>query len=213
MANFKSSLVLAFLSFGMISINPAMGQSTVSTLDFWLTFAELLTGDLLTDLSQAELPNLIPNIALPTLPNVVLPNIVIPDIIFPDINLSGAPVPPPASRAAPVAPTPVAPNPAPVYPYDPYYYYAQSLLNLRPSSTQAPGIIFPTFPATTAAPATTTKKPDGCEPEKVRIIVVSECDDKKSQESSESSESSEEAQVIIPYQKRGRYHFQNPSKH
>lgn len=200
MSNFKSSLILAFLSFGMISINPAMGQSTISTLDFWLTFAELLTGDLLTDLSKAELPNLVPNIPIPSLPSVVLPNIVIPDINLSGLSLPAVPAPP-ASAPAPTPQTNV-----------PYYYYGPNspFSLIIPTTTAAPSA-----PPTSAppAPSTTTRQPDGCEPEKVRIIVVSDCDDKKPQESSESSESSEEAHVIVPYQKRGRYHFQKPSKH
>lgn len=191
MTSFKSAFVLAFLSFGMVSINPVVGQNTVSTLDFWLTFAELLTGDVLTELSKVELPNLIPNIAIPSLPNIALPNIVIPDI-------SALKVPAPAPAPAPVAPQPVQPN----YPY--YYYVPNAPAPVAPNS-----IVLPT----TAAPSVTTatQKPDGCQPEKIRIIVVNDCD--KPKESSESSESSEEAQVIIPYQKSGRYHFQKPSQY
>jgi hypothetical protein len=198
MAIFKSSCFLAFLSFGMVAIQPSMGQqTTLSTLDFWLTFAELLTGDALTELSKVELPNLVPNIALPNIPNIVLPNIV-----FPDIDLSGLSAPHVAPPAVPAAPAPMAPAPA----RQPYYVY------MPPTPAPvAPAISFPTFPTTTAAP-TTTHRPD-CQPEKVRIIVVNDCDKKKPQESSESSESSEEAQIIVPYQKRGRPHFQRSSKY
>lgn len=59
------------------------------------------------------------------------------------------------------------------------------------------------FPIT--SPSVPPQRCDKCQPEQVRIIVISDCSHKKHQESSESSE---EAQIFIPHQKRGRQHFQ-----
>jgi hypothetical protein len=68
MAAFKSIFVFALMGLGMVSYNPAMGQAisnTQSALDFWLTFGELLTEDVVDELSKITLPAL----ALPNIPD------------------------------------------------------------------------------------------------------------------------------------------------
>lgn len=56
----------------------------------------------------------------------------------------------------------------------------------------------PTRPPTT----TSTPRPDGCQPEKVRIILVHGSEEK----SSESCEDSDEVDIVVPYTKQGRQH-------
>lgn len=213
MANFKSGFVFALLSLGMVAVNPAVGQTTISPLDLWLTFAELLTGDVLTELSKVQLPNLIPNLDFS-------------DFLIPDISdiIAGKTSNPVPVVPAPVVPVPVipAPVPAPCPPQSSQpqiIYYIPNAPAPAPApapATSPPPTARPTVvpvtvsaPIPTAAPiAVPVSKCNQCQPEKVRIVVVSDCDHKKDHESSESSESSEEAQILVPYQKRGRYHFQ-----
>lgn len=209
MANFKSILIIALASFGLVSFNPVMAQNpTRSTLDFWLTFGELLTEDVVDSLSQFTLPSL-PNIPLP---NIQFPpiNIPIPVPTFPTFPVP-IPIPGLACSGTPgtAATTTAAPSVTPTPPTSPqqqqlaiYLYY---LYQLYPSLfAQAPPK--PTQPAqVTPAPATpapaTASPPaacDGCKPDKVRIVVVDDCDEKKS---SESCEDSDEV-VVVP---RGRF--------
>ena len=47
---------------------------------------------------------------------------------------------------------------------------------------------------------------NGCKPEKVKIIVVDDCDEKNSR-SSESFEESDEVGIVVPYTNRGRFQY------
>lgn len=181
MANIKSMIVLAFLSLGMVSITPASGQVTRSVVDFWLTFAELLTEDVITRLSSVQLPAIqIPNIQLPQIPNIQIPHIQIPNIQIPSIP------------DIPAIPIPYVHSHGPDY---------------------APHIHFNTIPHSHTGPVVppVTANPDGCKPDKVKIIVVEDCDEKH--KSSESCEDSDEVDIVVPYTKRGRYHHHKKSHH
>lgn len=57
------------------------------------------------------------------------------------------------------------------------------------------------FQQSTPPTPATTPRTDGCEPEKVRIILVHGSEEKKS---SESCEESDEVDIVVPYTKQGR---------
>lgn len=214
MASFKSILIIALVSFGIVPFNPVMAQNpTRSTLDFWLTFGELLTEDFVDALSQITLPSL-PSIPLP---NIQFPPINIP-IPVPSFPTFPVPIPIPGFACsgtpgtAAAATTTAAPAVTPTAPTSPqqqqlsiYLYYLYqlypSLFAQAPPSPSQP--IQPTQPtAAPLPPAPVTASPpavcDGCKPDKVRIVVVEDCDEKKS---SESCEDSDEV-VVAP---RGRF--------
>lgn len=207
MANIKSITFFAFLSFGLLTYNPVMGQAaTRSDLDFFLTFAELLTTDIVNGLTSVQLPPIIiPDLpTFPQFPSFQFPNFQFPNLNFPDINIPNISFPGFPNLSGPGAPTP-APQTSPGY--DAYIKYLTELYKLY----NLPVPSFPTLPPVTAAPVTPapTQPPataapcNGCKPEKVRIIVVDDCDENKSK-SSESSEESDEVDIIVPYTNRGR---------
>lgn len=175
MASFKSMIVLAVLSLSMMSFNPVMGQRR-TTADFWIQFAELLTTDVLTRLATIQLPALPQFPTFPQIPNIQIPSIPIPNIPWPD--------------------TPIIHSHAPDY---------APHIHINPASPQSLPWPFPVPPTIPTLPPVTTARPvecDGCKPERVRIVVVDDCDKEKS---SESCEDSDEVDIIVPYTNRGRY--------
>lgn len=223
MANIKSITFFAFLSLGLISNNPAMGQQTRSVLDFWLTFGELLTTDVVNALTSVPIPPIVlPDFSLPALPSVQLPDFHLPNIQIPNIELPIIEVPVPTIQVPNVqVPNVQVPLPAssssPAF--DSYIKYLTQLSKLYQAGTlptPAPVTPAPLTPApVTAAPWHFLPAPvqptqpctNGCQPEKVKIIVVEDCDEKASK-SSESSEESEEIDIVVPYTNRGRGRFQ-----
>lgn len=212
MASIKSITLIAFLSLGLISNNPVLGQ-TRSTLDFWLTFGELLTTDVINALTSGPPPTItIPDFqwpSLPSLPNYQLPKIDVPDISISVPSMPSMPSMPPAPAQS--LPATIASD------FEAYKKYISQLLQLYHMQNSSPAWQMPpsTAPATPApvqqapwpvsAPVPPTQPcTDGCNPEKVRIVVVEDCDEKHSK-SSESCEDSDEVGIVVPYTNRGRY--------
>lgn len=163
MANFKVSILFAIFAFGALTYSPVNAQ-TKSTLDFWLTFAELLTEDILTKLGSVQVPTIsVPTIPVPTIP-------AIPQVQFPQFPEFHWPV---NSNAADKAPQ---------------FYFANH---------QSP----------TSSPPAPTPRPDGCQPEKVKIIVIEDCDEKKEESSESCEDDSDEVDIVVPYERKGRYSY------
>lgn len=193
MAFIKSTITFVFLCFGMLN-TPVMGQATTrSTLDFWLTVTELLTTDVLDRLGSVQLPN----IQLPMLPNIQFPNIQFPNIQVPNVQIPDTRIPP--------FEYPVFHSHQPDY--LPHVHFANQ------PHPHAVGMQMPARPTTPSA--TTTPKPDcdNCKPDKVKIIVVEDCDEKHEKSSSESCEDSDEVEIAVPYQKRSGYNYRKHSRH
>lgn len=218
MASIKSIFVFAFLALNMVTYNPTLAQ-TRSTLDFWLTFAELLTEDVVNKIATAQLPSL-PNFQFPSfpsppsLPSIPTPVVNIPDHIEIDIPIPSFPSLPNqqqldynaylaflAKLYPGIFPIPQPPQPTPAPTGAPITLPTFPTLPTVPTVTVAP-----TVP--TAAPV--TPDPNGCKPDKVKIIVVEDCDEKKSSESSD--EDSDEVDIVVPYPRRGRYQYRNSNK-
>lgn len=107
-------------------------------------------------------------------------------------SIPNVPIPFPAAPAAPSVPAAPSAPVAPAQQADIMAYY-QYLLNMH-------------------AAKPTTAKPEDCDQEKVKIIVINDCDDKKDDSSESCEHSSEEAGIIVPvdpYERRGRYSYKN----
>ncbi|CAO1304591.1 unnamed protein product [Diamesa serratosioi] len=187
MANIKFSLAFAVVSCFLLAQSPVAAQAPPkTTVDFILDVVELLSEELINRLASIQLPEF----KLPTLPQIQLPEIPsFPDIQFPSIGLSEVDQ----------------------MPYNPYLQYGtkdyklwaqqylQGLTNNYLPNYQNPQYIKP--PQHGKPPC------DNCEPEKVKIIVIDDCDEKKSSE--ESSEESNEQKVTY---RKGRYNYKKFNK-
>lgn len=200
MANLKSHSILV----GLILIFSGMNQhvSAAGTLfetppqtilDFWLSFGELLTEDLLTKLTQVQLPS----IALPSLPT--LPSIPsLPSLP----SLPSIPNMPPAPHGSNVIPIQVQlPNPNGGAPQTRIIYIPNPSHHAAAPSPPAS----PSSPPTCNCPAQNcgcgAPRPNceggKCKPENVKIVVIDDCNEHK-------SESESEEQPIEVYQRKGR---------
>lgn len=187
MANIKISFAFAVVSCFLLLQSPVAAQAPPkTTVDFILDVVELLSEELINRLSNIE----IPQIQLPSLPQIKIPAIPalpeFPSISFPQIDL-----------------------PSQNVPYNPFIQYGSQdqygnwKLQI-PQIPQGPNSYIPNY-----RPSQTVKPPcDNCEPEKVKIIVIDDCDEKKSSE--ESSEESNEQKVTY---RKGRYNYKKFNKH
>jgi hypothetical protein len=228
MAAFKVSFAFVLL---VAAVN---GQAARSPADFWTTFAEGLTQDVLAWFANADV---FPNPAEST--SAAPPKVPCPPVGSPSqvIYIRGRPFnfPPTSDKAAAelyaelaglgapsAAPTPAQPAAASFDPWNEIYKIFLSLYGVSqpmpqpPAPAPAPAPAAPWYPPqshpqphrpTPAPPCSTTPAPctaPGCQPEKVRIVIVNDCEEHKS--SSEScSEESEEIGVIVP-RTRSKHH-------
>jgi hypothetical protein len=195
MTNFKFlASIFLIVSGCVVNQYQPVDAQTLSTFDFWFSFGELLTEDVLMKLTKIQLPSF----SLPTLPKYELPQLPslpqFPEIKFPDFsgfipitipNPDGSDIPqiiyiPNPSAAPTPAPAP-APAPAP-------YYHGHH--GMDKNFIFPPG--WPKFPSKPEHPCKCGK----CLPDNVRIVVVDDCNEQKS----ESSESDE--RPIHVYQKK-----------
>lgn len=212
MAVSKISFIFIALIFAS-NYSPACGQAARTPVDFWLTFGQQLTSNVLNWFLNLDLipDDIVNELTVPPTPAPLNPNPMNPNQIRIAI-VNGQPVILPANAPAPSVPAPVvpAPQPAPA-PVDPTWQLWKVLWDLyapqKPAPVQpapVPNYIIPT----TQSPCTTTQKCQGseCKPEKVRIVVVDDCKNKKHSSESCSEESSEEVDVIVPRKKHSRWH-------
>lgn len=215
MAALKISFAFVLLIIAS-NYNPACGQAQRTPQDFWVTFAELMAQDVATWFTNLHIFD-DPMPAVPaTAPAVT---IIDPSQRIVTINGQQFIIPAPAAPA-PVAPA-TAPTPAvPAMKEDPINDFLRQFYQLysgrpnvnspmpMPMSMPMPKPSVPAMPAmpTPAPPCgTTTPKPcSDCKPEQVRIVVVDDCNDKKSSSESCSEESSEEVDIIVPRERHGR---------
>jgi hypothetical protein len=206
MANFKFLAAFLLIVSGSI-VNQPVAAQTISTLDFWLSFGELLTEDVLTKLANIQLPSF----SLPTIPKFELPKF--PEITFPDINIPEINLPEfpsfPSPQFIPITYTQPDGTPRIVYIPDPR---AQSAPTPAPAPRPAPRPVPASVPSNSPfekifnfpmhpQPPQHGHGPNPCKcgkclPDNVRIVVVDDCNEQKS----ESSESDE--RPIQVYQKK-----------
>lgn len=196
MANIKYSFAFAVVSCFLLVQSPVAAQAPPkTTVDFILDVVELLSEELINRLADYKLPQMQwPQMQLPSLPDIQFPQIQFPQIQVPSL--------PEVS----VATQPIRRNP--------FFQFGsqEQLINwVRQNQgkgqdqlinwiiqNQGQGLGPNIF-----NPRPTVKPPcDDCEPEKVKIIVIDDCDDKKSSE--ESSEESNELKVTY---RKGRYNY------
>lgn len=177
MVNIKLNLAFA----GFLLIASGLGGSTAQTptnvlLDFWLSFGELLTQDLLAGLAQVQLPSLFQGRSLPnqsSQPSSIPIQVQSPNPISgaPEIRTIYVPVPsqaPAAPAAAVFAPAPAS-APSPVADPSPFSWFKP-----KPCA-------------------------DGkCLPESVKIVVIDDCNEQQ-----DSSSESDERPIQV-YQRRPR---------
>lgn len=183
MANIRISFAFAVVSCFLLLQSPVAAQAPPkTTVDFILDVVELLSEELINRLSNINLPQ----IQLPSLPQFQIPALPafpeIPSISLPQVDL-----------------------PTQVVPFNPFIQFTQDqFVNWKQQNPQSPINYIPNY-----RPTQTVKPPcDNCEPEKVKIIVIDDCDDKKSSE--ESSEESNEQKVTY---RKGRYNYKKFNKH
>lgn len=184
MANIKFTLALTVVSCFLLVQSPVAAQAPPkTTVDFILDVVELLSEELINRLASIE----IPKIQLPSLPQINLPSLPsfpslpeIPSITYPQIDFSSQP-------------------------FNPLLQYGQDKFDIW-SQQHSQGLLNNFLPF--YQQQQTVKPPcDNCEPEKVKIIVIDDCDDKKSSE--ESSEESNEQKVTY---RKGRYNYKKFNK-
>jgi hypothetical protein len=202
--SFTSIVVMVAFASAVI-VTTTEGQATRSPLDFWLTFAQSATAELIRTISNAPIPDIFGlNAAIAGMPATtpVPTRVVIIDgrpFVVPITASLPSVVNPPAVTAAPIILPPGAPNvviPPGVNVND---FLLQLVLNqtvLRPT-TAAPvtitaGPVVPTLPPVTPFPCIPpcVQQCTGptCKPEKVHIVVVDDCDESSESCSSESRE-------------------------
>ncbi|CAO1370070.1 unnamed protein product [Diamesa hyperborea] len=188
MANIRISFAFAVVSCILLLQSPVEAQAPPkTTVDFILDVVELLSEELINRLANINLPE----IQLPSLPQIQIPAFPtlpeIPSISLPQIEL-----------------------PSQISPFN-YYPFAsqEQYINWKRQNPQSPINFIPGYPGPNYPSPNYPGKPpcDNCEPEKVKIIVVDDCDDKKSSE--ESSEESNEQKVIY---RKGRYNYKKFNK-
>ncbi|CRK93777.1 CLUMA_CG007305, isoform A [Clunio marinus] len=206
MTNMKSIFILAIATFGMVTIKPIEAQQE-DVLNFWLAFAELLTEDVLTEISKIQLPQIqAPTVNLPNIPDLNLPNL--PDFTGDPIVIeipSTINIPPfigPPSTLPPTSPPSPPSKPGSIIQLPNGWFQIISdviddIKNPGPNPT-------------TPKPETTTPCANGCKPDKVKIIVIDDCDERKGSESDE--ETSDEVDIIVPYERKGRYNYKKYNK-
>lgn len=194
MANFKFLAAIFLIVSGSV-VNQPVAAQTLSTLDFWLSFGELLTEDVLMKLTQVKLPPIslpqLPSFTLPSLPSLpefpALPSL--PSINFPDLSqLIPVQVANPDGSGTPIIVYVQNPNAVPSAPARPL-----------PAVSSEEGGIFYNNQRIAARPPHGGCKGGKCLPENVRIVVVDDCNEQKHSESSESDE-----RPIQVYQKKIR---------
>ncbi|CAG9799010.1 unnamed protein product [Chironomus riparius] len=192
--------------------SPACGQATRTPVDFWLTFGQQLTSNVLNWLLNLDIipDDLLNDISAPSLPAPTPASINPNQIRISFVN--GQPVILPLNAVVPAAPAPLKPAPQPA-PIDPTWQLWKVLFDLHSPPKPAPIIPAPLphhnyIVATTPSPCHTTPKCPGgdCKPEKVRIVVVDDCKNHHESSESRSEESSEEIDVIVPRKKCPRCH-------
>lgn len=194
--NIKYSFAFAVVSCFLLAQSPVAAQAPPkTTVDFILDVVELLSEELINRLSQMQMPQ------LPQLPQIQFPQIQIPQITVPSLP--------------DVSVQPIRGNPL-------FQFESQEqlinwvrqnqgkgqdqlinwIIQNQQKLVQLPNIINP-------RPTPPPVKPpcDNCEPEKVKIIVIDDCDDKKSSE--ESSEESNEQKVTY---RKGSYNYKKFNK-
>ena len=194
--------------------SPACGQAARTPADFWLTFGQQLTSNVLNwflnlDIIPEDIlnnPSASPAQAPTPAPNN--PNQI--RISF----VNGQPVILPPNAIVPAAPAPLVPSPQPApAPIDPTWQLWKVLFDLYSPPKPAPSTPAPLpnnnfIVATTPTPYLTIPKCTGgnCKPEKVRIVVVNDCENHHDSSENRSEESSEEIDVIVPRKKYPKWH-------
>jgi hypothetical protein len=194
MANLKFLAGVLLIVSGSI-VNQPVAAQTISTLDFWLSFGELLTEDVLSKLAKVQLPSL----SLPSIPKIELPQlpeVKIPDINIPEINLPEFPALPSPSQLIPITFTQPDGTPRIVYIPDPRAQSPAPAPKPAPVSVPSNSPFEKIFHLPSHPEHPNSCKCGKCLPENVRIVVVDDCNEQES----ESSESDE--RPIQVYQKK-----------